>query len=135
MMQTTPLGTRDAFAADIFKDKVFLVTGAGRGIGKLLAERLAGLGGHVALCDLMAERAEAAASAIETGGGSALAVGADVSVEDDVMRAVETVRARWGRIDVLINSAGSYGAAYRRTHETPVEEWDKVFASNVRGRI
>jgi NAD(P)-dependent dehydrogenase (short-subunit alcohol dehydrogenase family) len=124
---------REAFAPDIFKGKVFLVTGAGRGIGKLLSERLAGLGGHVALCDLVAERAEEAAHAITGSGGSALAVTADVSVEADVVRAVNEVRDRWGRIDVLINSAGSYGAAYRRTHETPVDEWDKVFASNVRG--
>ncbi|GGE41498.1 3-ketoacyl-ACP reductase [Agaricicola taiwanensis] len=121
------------FADDIFKDQVFLVTGAGRGIGKLLAERLARLGAHVALCDLVAGRAEETAKVIAAGQGSALALTADVSKEEDVQRAVAAVLDRWGRVDVLVNSAGSYGAAYRVTHETPVEEWDSVFASNVRG--
>jgi NAD(P)-dependent dehydrogenase (short-subunit alcohol dehydrogenase family) len=56
-----------------------------------------------------------------------------VGKESDVQKAVEAAIARFGRIDILVNAAGSYGAAYRATHETPVEEWDSVFASNVRG--
>jgi NAD(P)-dependent dehydrogenase (short-subunit alcohol dehydrogenase family) len=133
MKPFSPGEAASAFADDIFKNQVFLVTGAGRGIGKLLAERLASLGAHVALCDLVSDRAEEAARGIMEAGGSALALMADVSKEDDVKRAVDAVLARWGRVDVLVNSAGSYGAAYRVTHETPVEEWDAVFASNVRG--
>ncbi|MFG1359892.1 SDR family NAD(P)-dependent oxidoreductase [Xanthobacter pseudotagetidis] len=121
------------FAPGIFKGRVFLVTGAGRGIGKLLAERLAALGGQVAVCDIVAERAEETAKAIAAAGGSVAAMAADVSREADVKRMVDEVVARFGRIDVLVNTAGSYGAAYRATHETPVEEWDNVFASNVRG--
>lgn len=124
---------REAFAQDIFKGQVFLVTGAGRGMGKLLAERLADLGADVAVCDLVAERAHATARMISDAGGSALALVADVSREADVQQAVAAVLERWGRIDILVNMAGSYGAAYRQTHETPVEEWDSVFASNVRG--
>ncbi|MDF2997232.1 MAG: putative 3-oxo-acyl-(acyl-carrier-protein) reductase [Xanthobacteraceae bacterium] len=123
----------DIFKGQIFTGQVFLVTGAGRGIGRLLAERLAALGGHVALCDLVPERAEEVAQLIARQGGSALALAADVSREPDVQAAVAAVLARWGRINILINAAGSYGAAYRVTHETPVEEWDQVFASNVRG--
>jgi NAD(P)-dependent dehydrogenase (short-subunit alcohol dehydrogenase family) len=46
---------------------------------------------------------------------------------------VDTLIQRWGKVDVLVNGAGSYGAAFRATHETPIEEWDQVFASNVRG--
>jgi len=133
MNSVTPLASRDAFAKDAFSGQVFLVTGAGRGIGKLLAERLAGLGAHVALCDIVAERAEETARGITQSKGSALALVADVSNEAQVKSAADAVLARWGRIDVLVNTAGSYGAAYRVTHETPVEEWDAVFASNVRG--
>jgi len=126
-------GEKDTFSPGAFRGQVFLVTGAGRGIGKLLAERLAALGGHVALCDLVKERAEEGAQSITAAGGSAMAIVADVARESDVQAAAAAVLARWGRIDVLINAAGSYGEAYRVTHETPVEEWDQVFASNVRG--
>ena len=66
-------------------------------------------------------------------GGDALAVACDVSREEQVAKAVDTVMANWHRIDVLINAAGSYGKAFRKTHETPVDEWDNVFASNVKG--
>lgn len=121
------------FAPDAFAGRVVLVTGAGRGIGKLLAERLAALGARVALCDIVGDRAQATARGIADTGGEALALTVDVAAEGDVERAAGAVLARWGRVDVLVNAAGSYGAAYRVTHETPVEEWDSVFASNVRG--
>lgn len=121
------------FLPDAFAGRVFFITGAGRGLGRLAAERLAGYGAKVAVCDLVAERAEAAVHGIRAAGGEALALPADVGSEDDVTRSVDAVMAQWGRIDVVVNAAGSYGAAYRRTHETPVDEWDRVFASNVRG--
>ncbi|MEW6124135.1 MAG: SDR family NAD(P)-dependent oxidoreductase [Pseudomonadota bacterium] len=133
MNQVLPIQVPAVFAPDIFAGRVFLVTGAGRGIGKLLAERLAGLGAQVAVCDIVEARARETAKGIEAAGGSILAVAADVSSEADVRRMVAEVMARFGRVDVLVNTAGSYGAAYRVTHETPVEEWDNVFASNVRG--
>lgn len=132
MNHMAPIET-PVFAPGIFAGRTFLVTGAGRGIGKLLAERLAALGGQVAVCDIVAERAEETAKAIAAAGGSVAAIAADVSREADVKRMVDEVVARFGRVDVLVNTAGSYGAAYRATHETPVEEWDNVFASNVRG--
>jgi NAD(P)-dependent dehydrogenase (short-subunit alcohol dehydrogenase family) len=124
---------RQTFAPGVFTDQVVFVTGAGRGMAKVLAEKASALGAKVALCDLAAERVQAVADSINASGGQALATVADVSKENDVQRAVGTVIARWGKIDTLVNAAGSYGAAYRATHETPVEEWDAVFASNVRG--
>ncbi len=121
------------FQPGMLAGRTVLVTGAGRGIGKLLAERLAGLGAQVGVCDLVDDRARNTVEGIEAVGGKALALKADVSQEADVRSAVDKVLAQWGQIDVLVNAAGSYGAAYRITHETPVEEWDSVFASNVRG--
>lgn len=121
------------FSADAFAGRVFLITGSGRGLGRVAVDRLAGYGAKVAVCDLVAERAEAAVREIAGAGGEAMALPADVGSEGDVTRSVEAVIARWGRIDVLVNAAGGYGEAYRRTHETPVDEWDQVFASNVRG--
>jgi 3-oxoacyl-[acyl-carrier protein] reductase len=125
--------TRQTFAPGVFADQVVLVTGAGRGMARVLAEKASSLGAKVALCDLVAERVQAVADGINASGGQALAIEADVSLEIDVQRAVGAAMARFGKIDTLVNAAGSYGAAYRTTHETPVEEWDAVFASNVRG--
>ncbi len=133
MNQMLPVEMPHVFAPDIFAGRSFIVTGAGRGIGKLLAERLAELGGQVAVCDLVGDRADETVRTIEAAGGRAISITADVSREEDVRAMVEAAMSRFGRIDVLVNMAGSYGAAYRVTHETPVEEWDNVFASNVRG--
>jgi 3-oxoacyl-[acyl-carrier protein] reductase len=121
---------RPTFAPGTFAGRTVLVTGAGRGMGRVAARKFAALGAGVAMCDLVAERVREAAEEIS---GDALALTADVGKEADVRRAVDAAIARFRRIDILVNAAGSYGAAYRPTHETPVEEWDDVFASNVRG--
>ena len=121
------------FASNAFANQVVFITGAGRGIGKVAARKFAALGARVALCDLVAERAQLAADEIATTGADVLGLAADVGKESDVKTAVDAAIARFGNIDVLVNAAGSYGAAYRATHETPVQEWDDVFASNVRG--
>lgn len=129
-MQTVTDIRSQTFAPDAFAGKVAFITGAGRGIGKVVAGKFAGLGARVALCDLLADRAKAAASEV---GGDTLGLAADVGKEADVKAAVDVAIKQFGQIDILVNAAGSYGAAYRATHETPVEEWDSVFASNVRG--
>jgi NAD(P)-dependent dehydrogenase (short-subunit alcohol dehydrogenase family) len=116
-----------------FDGKVALVTGAGRGIGRVLVERFGAVGARVGVCDLVAERAQAAVQAIQAAGGDAVALPADVADEAQVRAATDVLKRQWGRVDILVNGAGSYGAAFRKTHETPVEEWDQVFASNVRG--
>lgn len=116
-----------------FDGKVVLVTGAGRGIAAAAAMALAARGARIGVCDLVGERAEATARSILDAGGEAVALRADVGSEPEVMRATAALLERFGGIDVLINGAGSYGEGFRKTHETPVEEWDQVFASNVRG--
>lgn len=121
------------FQPDLFKGQVFFITGAGRGLARTLALKVSSLGAKVAVCDLVAERAEETADAIRRQGGDALVIACDVGSEPQVVAAVQQTLARWGRIDVLMNAAGSYGKAFRKTHETPVEEWDNVFSSNVKG--
>jgi NAD(P)-dependent dehydrogenase (short-subunit alcohol dehydrogenase family) len=121
------------FVPDAFAGQVVFITGAGRGMGKVAAARFAALGARVAITDLVEARVRAAADEVAASGADVLGVAADVGKESDVRNAVDATIARFGRIDVLVNAAGSYGAAYRATHETPVDEWDSVFASNVRG--
>jgi NAD(P)-dependent dehydrogenase (short-subunit alcohol dehydrogenase family) len=84
-----------------FSGRVGLVTGGGGGIGLAIARRLVGDGMAVAVLDLDSEAAERAAA--EFGG---LALGADVTSEAEIGRAVDAVLARFGRIDVLVNNAG-----------------------------
>ena len=106
-------------------DPVAVVTGGGSGIGLATCARLAKEGFAVAALDL---RPSAAA------GKAALTLVCDVTDEADVPAAVAMVSDRLGEIDVLVNNAGITGSRQAtRCHETPVEEWDKVFAVNVRG--
>jgi NAD(P)-dependent dehydrogenase (short-subunit alcohol dehydrogenase family) len=107
------------------QQRVAVVTGGASGIGRATAARLVDDGFRLAVVDLSPELDLAPA---------VLAIKADVSDAIDVERAVHEVLAEFGRIDVLVNNAGVSGSAdATRCHETPIEEWDRVFAVNVRG--
>src|SRR5918998_2255901 len=107
------------------QQRVAVVTGGASGIGQATAVRLMDDGFRLAVVDLSPELDVAP---------SVLAIKADVSDAIDVERAVHEVLAEFGRIDVLVNNAGISGSAdAMRCHETSIEEWDRVFAVNVRG--
>jgi ketoreductase len=90
----------------ILQDRVALVTGASRGIGKAIAQALAHEGAKVALCARNAEAVRKAAAEISPGGGRVLGFRADVTDKADVRNLVQTVVARWGPIQILVNNAG-----------------------------
>jgi 3-oxoacyl-[acyl-carrier protein] reductase len=86
--------------------RVALVTGAGRGIGRAIALRLAEEGAEVGVNDLSFSSAENTAKRIIEGGGQALALGADVTDREQVNDAIRKLADRFGRIDILVNNAG-----------------------------
>src|ERR1700751_6295959 len=112
--------------------KIALVTGGSRGIGAAIAKRLAADGAHVAIT--YTKGADAAASVvkeIERAGGKAMAIQADAADAKAVTAAVEKTVATYGRLDVLVNNAGT--AIPKPFEQTTLEELDKVIAINVRG--
>jgi len=114
--------------------KVAVVTGGSRSIGAAIAKRLAADGASVAIT--YTKGADAAASVvkeIEGAGGKAMAIQADAADADAVKAAVEKAVAKFGRLDVLVNNAGT--AIPKRFEETTLEELDRLIDVNVRGTL
>jgi 3-oxoacyl-[acyl-carrier protein] reductase len=115
-------------------DKVALVTGGSRGIGAAIAKRLAADGASVAITYVKdASAASAVVKAIELEGGKAVAIQADAAVVEAVKGAVEKTVATFGRLDVLVNNAGT--AIPKTFEETTLEEMDRMIDINVRGTL
>ncbi len=111
--------------------RVAVVTGAARGIGRAIASALAGRGMSVVVAAIDEAGARRAAAEIRASGASAEAVRVDLAEVGQIVRAVEEVAARLGRLDVLVNNAGILSTAGYDVLQP--EEWDRVIAVNVRG--
>ncbi|MEV6904285.1 SDR family oxidoreductase [Amycolatopsis sp. NPDC051372] len=109
-------------------EKVAIVTGAGGGLGSVIARELAADGYRLVLADRDGAAAEAAATAV---GGSPVVVPADLTDAGEVQRLVDEVAQRFGRLDVVVNSAGIERAHPLET--TPEPDWDATMAVNVKG--
>ena len=109
--------------------KVAIVTGGSGGIGFACARALAGEGARVVLGDLDGDAV--AASASDLGAGIAAAATVDVSRPEDAQRLVDTAIERFGRLDMLVASAGVHRAT--RLDELSPEEWELLLAVNLRG--
>ena len=113
-------------------EKVALVTGGSRGIGAAIAKRLAADGASVAITYAKdSSAASAVVKAIERNGGKAIAIQADAANVEAVKAAVEKAVATFGRLDVLVNNAGT--AIPKAFEEATLEEMDRVLDINVRG--
>jgi len=113
------------------KGKVALVTGAGRGIGRAIAEELASDGADIALCDLQQEWMADAAAAIKEKGVKVECFVADVSKSNEVDLTVEKALQIFGKIDILVNNAGiTRDTLLVRMSE---EDWDSVLSVNLKG--
>jgi 3-oxoacyl-[acyl-carrier protein] reductase len=117
-----------------FTGRSVIITGGGKGLGKVYAEEFAKAGAHVVAADIDVKAAEAVALSLRDAGLSALGLGIDVASEDAAQAMAQATLDRFGKIDVLINNASLMSVLPRRSWlEIPVDEWDRVMAVNLRG--
>ena len=114
------------------KDKVALITGGGRGIGKAVALAYGREGAKLAICARTGSELEETAKEIRALGADCLAVVCDVSLEESVARTTQEVQGKFGRIDVLINNAGVMTRPAPLV-ELEVKKWDYTISVNLRG--
>jgi NAD(P)-dependent dehydrogenase (short-subunit alcohol dehydrogenase family) len=111
--------------------RVAIVTGGSIGLGRQMAEALAEMGANIVLCARKKERCEKAAEELQQIGVKTLALGCDVKNPAEIQQVVDATMAQFGRIDILINNAGtSWGAP---VEEMRLEHWNKVIETNLTG--
>src|SRR5262245_15032703 len=114
--------------------KVAIVSGASKGIGAAIAEKLASEGAAVAVnYATSAEQANAVVERIKAAGGKAIAVRANVSKPAEARKLVETTLSEFGRLDILINNAGVY--EFLPLAEVSESHFDRLFGLNVKGLL
>jgi len=119
-----------------FKNKVAIVTGSARGMGRVFARRFAEEGAKLTVCDIL--DCSPVAKEIEAIGGEVLALKTDVTSEKDTADMAQKTAERFGRIDILVNNAAVIGTIEVKDFVKPVEkitaqDWDRILAVNIKG--
>jgi 3-oxoacyl-[acyl-carrier protein] reductase len=119
---------------EALKDKVAVITGASRGMGKTFALKFAEEGAKLLLTTTSLERAQGTVNELKAKGGEVALMEADISHEDAGKKIAEKVMKQYGRVDILINNAAIwYGLNAQPWDAWTVKEWDHMFVVNVRG--
>ena len=116
----------------LLAEKVAVITGGGRGIGRAIALKFAGEGAAVVVAARTKTEIEAVAKEIRDAGGRGAAVPADVADEKQCEHLIHVATAQFGRVDILVNNAGDYGPV-KPVEEISPAEWDRVVAVHLRG--
>jgi NAD(P)-dependent dehydrogenase (short-subunit alcohol dehydrogenase family) len=117
---------------DQLTGQVAVITGAGRGIGTAVAERLASMGAAVVLAARSGDELERVRDTIRQKAGRAEAIPVDLLKEDAVHDLAQSVKKTFGRCDIVVNNAG-IGRLGKPLHEMAPEEWESVIGTNLRG--
>lgn len=112
-------------------DRVAIITGSAQGIGRQIALAMARAGADVAVIDLTAERGQPTVEEITKVGRKAIAIGCDITDENQVKSMTAQVLQEFSRIDILVNNAGWQYVA--TVEDSTLEQWDKTMSVNLRG--
>ena len=116
------------------QDKVIVVTGAGRGLGRAYAQRLASEGARIAICEIDAGAGAAVAEDLRNNGANAIFIETDVASREGTEFMAARVLEKWGQIDGLVTNAGLANSVGGQTYdEITVPQWDRIMEVNVRG--
>jgi 3-oxoacyl-[acyl-carrier protein] reductase len=114
--------------------RTVIITGGGKGIGKVYTQEFAKAGARVVAADIDGAAAKSVAKALVAEGLEAIGLATDIASEDSTNAMAQATLDHFGAIDVLINNASLMSVLPRRSWlEIPVEEWDRVMAVNLRG--
>ena len=114
------------------EDKIAVVTGAGRGMGRAISLQLAGAGAHIAVSDINADSVEETAVAVKALGRESLAVPADMGNTGDIDRMIAQAKETFGRIDIMVNNAG-VTPRFIYIMDVEEEDWDRIHRVNAKG--
>ena len=115
--------------------KVIIITGASSGFGKLTAKRAAEMGGKIVLAARSEEKLKETVAEIKAAGGEASYIVTDVAKKDDVFAMSKFAVDTYGRIDVLVNNAGTMPLAFFSEHEQALDKWEQCIDISIKGTI
>ena len=120
---------------DYVEGKVIIITGASSGFGKLTAKRAAEMGGKIVLAARSEEKLKETVAEIKAAGGEASYIVTDVAKKDDVFAMAKFAVDTYGRIDVLVNNAGTMPLAFFSEHEQALDKWEQCIDISIKGTI